>query len=241
MGWTQRDLDAVLDAERERAVVRCRLLRPLAGGQPAGEKALRAFAEHHLGLAPGTAEFDAALARIQSEEIGERETTPEDGEVKEESVYAVNVIRRGEKGPYILEHMVKALLKQAASRMGIFKAKPGAKGDVAEMGTVEAAGESLQDLVRPWEIYLRRNGRPVGTSYALISGSVRTPQGKKSIQHHTETAEEGGEFTFAFSWPARKFSKDDLKRTLAAATKIGIGSCLSLGYGRFELVSAEVD
>lgn len=235
--WTEKEIAELADGSRSVARMTLRFLRPLAGGQPAGDKALEAFAEHHLKLVPGTQEFKDAIARIKTEEIGERDATPEVGEVQEKHVYAVNVIRRSDKGPYVLEHQVKALLKQAASRIGLFKARIGTKGDMAEMGTVAAIGESLRNPARPWEVYLRNGSGPATTSYDKIAGSVNTPRGKKSIQHHTEIAAEGSRISFEFRWPVGKLKAENLKEILAAAKIIGLGSCLSLGYGRFEVES----
>ena len=237
----QQELDAMLAEHRQSMTIKARFLRPLAGGQPASDDGLRAFIKHHLGIAPDAPEFEAAFQRIRKEEIGERSTTPETGEVQTEEVYAVNVIRKSEHGSFLLEHQLKALIKQAASRLGLFqvKGKVGAKGDIAELGTITATGESLQNQDRPWEIYLRKNGAAAATHFVPISGSVGTPQGKKSIQHHTEVAEEGAEFSFQIAWPKKRLTMDDMKLILAAATQIGVGSCLSLGYGRFEVVDLQ--
>jgi hypothetical protein len=239
--YTQRDLNSLIEEIRTTATIRARFIRPLAGGQPAGEKGIQSFVQHHLGLDPESEEFAKAVERISKEEVGERETTPEGGEVETSEVYQVNVIRRSEYGPFVLEHLIKALLKQAASRLGIFTAKKGAKGDMAEMGTVEAFGDSLADPNRPWEIHLIKDGAAAKTEYAVISGSVNTPKGKKSIQHNTETCEEGAEITFRISWPPNKLKADDMAKVIGAATVIGLGSCLSLGYGRFEVVKMTVE
>ena len=240
--YTGAELSEMLEAIRTTAVAHCRLLRPLAGGQPADDAGLRGFVEHHLGIPPETLEFTAALERIKREEIGERDTTPETGELETLEVYQVNVVRRSAKGPYILEHMVKAMLKQSASRLGLFMAqkKRGSKGDLAEFGTVTASGESLQDSARPWEIYPRIDGGPASTSYVKISGSVNTPQGKKSIQHHTEVIAEGSEFWFELRWPATRLNPDDIARIIAGGAIIGLGSCLSLGYGAFRVETLEI-
>lgn len=242
MGYTQRDLDKLLEKRRARAVVRCRTLRSIAGGQPASDKGLKAFVEHHLGLEPGSKEFEEAAQRIKHEEIGEKETTPEGGELETQEVYQVNCLRSSERGSFVLEHQIKALIKQACSRLDLFVKKRGSKGDVAELGTVRAHGVSLQDPDRPWEIYLRdKNGEPAGTAWAAICGSVSTPKGKKSIMHHTEISEESAEFEFEFLWKSSKLGKNDFLMVMAAATQIGLGSCQSLGYGKFEVVEMEVE
>lgn len=236
----QKDLDAMLEKRRSAIRVSCRMLRPLAGGQPAGEAGLRAFVQHQMGLEPDTEDFEAAVKRIGDEEIGEKDTTPESGEVSTKKVYSVNVIRSSEKGCFIAQHQIKAMLKQAASRMGLFVSRRGSKGDVAELGTVEAFGPSRLMPLRPWEVYLvNESFEPIATQWHEINGSVSTAQGKKSIQTQTEVAPEGSRFEFVIRWPANKLKSDDMFLVLAAATKIGIGSVLSLDYGRFEVLEAE--
>lgn len=242
MTYTQRDLDAILEEEGKIASVRVRLRFPrnFAGGQPAGEKELKAFIQHHLGISPDAPEFMETYARIRREEMGE-ETTPEGGEVQTEQVYGVNIIRKSDKGPFILEHQIKAWLKTAASRMGIFKTKIGSKGDLAEMGMVTACGDSLQSALRSWEIYLRKDGGPVGTSFVNVSGRVNTPSGAKSIQHHSEVTDEGAVIEFRVSWTKIKFSMEDMLKTLAAASRDRLGSMRSIGYGDIEIISVEAE
>lgn len=232
------DLDKLLKKHRTWAIVKAHFVRETAGGQPAGRKQIEAFVEHHLKFKPGTQEFIDIVNRIEKEEIGERDTAPPDGELETTKVYGVNVIRKSDKdfGPYILEHMIKACLKVAASRLEIFTKKRGSKGDLVEMGEIMAHGDSMRDPERPWQIYLTNgNGDPVGTEFKVISGSVSTPTGKKSIKHHTEFAPEGSKFEFKIYWPPKKIKHKDMLLMLAAARKIGLGSCASLGYGRFEI------
>jgi len=240
--FTREDLNKRADKFRAKVVVRCRFTRPHAGGQPATEKSLQAFVKHHLKLDPDGQEGADAIARIMNEEIGEREDTPDGGELKEEKVYGVNVIRRNDNGPFILEHMVKACVKVAASRLGYFVKKRGSKGDLSEMTLVRAHGASLKDPERPWEIHLTdAEGNPVGTHYELISGSINSAQGKKSIQHHTECSDEDCYFEFEYRWPATKIKKNEMLDIMAAIGNIGIGSTRSLNFSKFEVIEGEID
>lgn len=239
--FSKGDLDKLLAEVRSRAVVKCVFKKPLAGGVPADDKGLEAFAEHHLKLTPGTDEFKGAIKRIKDEEIGERDTTPETGELSTEDVYQVNVLRKSEEGVFLLDHMVKASLKEAATRLGIFQKKRGSKGDLAEMGTILAHGVSLRNEKRPWEIYLTGpQGGNNGTSFKSIQGTVGTPKGKKSISHHTEIAPEGCEFEYELRWLAGKLSAGDIPLLARAAAEIGVGSCRSLGYGRYDIIELEI-
>lgn len=236
--YTQRDLDTILSEKRQVARVRLRFTRPYAGGVPAGDDALKAFVVHHLGLAEGTPEYAEAIARMRSEEIP---TTPLGGEVETAEAYALNVIRTGAAGPYVAAHQVKALFKQAASRAGYFKKKVGSKGDVSELGDALATGASFKNPAHPWEIYLvDGQGRAARVEIVKLCGSVGTPQGKKSIMHHTETAVEGSEIHFDFHWLKGKLTTEDFVTSMALASRIGLGSCQSFGYGRFDVVELEV-
>src|SRR5262249_43016011 len=87
----------------------CVVATELVGGVPADEKVIRMFAEHHLGI-KDEVERDAAVKRILKEEVGERDITPELGEIKEKQVYGVNVVRRTEIGPFLGDWMIKACI-----------------------------------------------------------------------------------------------------------------------------------
>src|SRR6185312_16355443 len=141
----------------------CVFSTELVGGQPADEAAIRAFALHHLGITDEK-EREAAVRRILKEEVGEKDVRPPEGELDEKQVYGVRVVRRTNEGPYLGNWMVKACIKQAASRLNIFKDVRGTKGNFAESGRVSAVGISLGD--DPNKIYLRSpSGKSVQTYY----------------------------------------------------------------------------
>lgn len=234
--FVQSELDELLEERRDRCVVRARFLRPHAGGVPASEDGIRAFVRYHLKLQPGTQEFERTVQRITHEELGAHDTAQLEDELDTENVYQVNVIRRSDHGPFLLEHMIKAVFKVAASRLGVFSKQRGSKGDVVELGTVLAHGDSLQNPARPWEIYLRKNGTSASTHFIKLQGCVNTPSGRKSIQHHTEVCDEGTEFEFELRWLNNKLKRENIPTVIAAMTTVGIGSCLSLGFGRFEVL-----
>jgi hypothetical protein len=154
----------------------------------------------------------------------------------------------------VLEHQLKALLKQAASRLGLFKmkGKVGSKGDLAEMGTILAHGPSLKDPDKPWRIFLREGCdekaekdhpdlKKALTRFEVIKGCVGTPSGKRSICHHTEIAPEGTVLEFEIRWPPKKLNTKDMAMVVAGTLSIGLGSCLSMGFGKFEVVTLEID
>jgi len=233
----------------------CELIREMVGGQPGGEEGIRHFVEHHLKLAG--LEAEAAVKRIMSEEIGERDVTPELGEVKEQRVYSVNVIRRDEHGPWIGDWMAKACLKAAASLLGIFKAKLGTKSAVAEMGRIDAVGFSR--LGSPHRIYVRvfdvpepvlENAwaplchlAPAPTYFREFPGHVRTPQGMRSILTQAECIGPGARFKFQLRLPisGKSFTDEEILRIFAAAGNIGLGSTKSFELGKFSVQRLEID
>ncbi len=218
------------------------MLQPLAGGMPADDKGLANFVSHVMGLEAGTKESDEAISRIKKDEIGQEDTTPDGGEVKTEKVYAVNIIRRSEHGPFILEHMVKAMLKQAASRATSKNAEPGVKNELSEGSVIVAHGDSLQDPARPWEIYLRQNGGPTETEFLKVQGAVGDPKGgKRSISSDVEVAVEGSEFEFEIRYQGRKLKPDYLRNVVWAASQMSVGSCKAKEFGKFEVVKMEAD
>lgn len=228
----QEKLNALLESHRTAIRVKCRMQLPLAGGLPATENGLRYFVKSHMGIPEDSDEFESVLEKVQ-EEIGARDTTSEEGELSTEHIYSLNVIRRSQHGPYVMEHMLKALLKQAASRIGVFQKNRGSKGDLAEMGSVLAIEDSLQNPDRPWEVYLRNGVGAAKTHFDIVQGCPSGPKGKKSIQTHTEVTDEGTRFAFELRFGKGKITKDLAMHIIAASTQIGLGSCLSLPYGKF--------
>lgn len=249
--YTQADLDKLLDKRLDQIAVEIELTRECVGGQPATDDGIKAFIKNHLLIDPETsaAEFEEAFARIKKDELmsrsdGEAQEMVKvaEGEVKEEKVYAINVVRRSERGAYLMEHMVKACLKNAATRINFFMQNRGAKGDLAEMGVVVATNNSLKSPSRPWEIYAcDAAGKPVQTVWRVFRGSVVTPQGRKSIVTHCECLPEGTRLSFKFNWVPLKLKSSHLPELFAAASRIGLGSAKSFGLGRFSVLSLEIE
>ena len=239
--YTKHDLNAVYNHYCGSAIAVCRLTRELVGGQPATDDGIRAFAKHHLKLAED--QIEAAVARIKREEISERNTTPEAGEIKEKESYGLNTLRHSAFGPWLGDWQIKAALKQAASRVGLFAAKRGTKGDVAELGMVTAHGISLHGpefqvhLIEPAE---NGNG-PAQTEYQKFMGRVNTPSGAKSIVNDAETCVIGSRFSFRFQWFDAKLTEKDMLSIFAAMPVVGLGSAKSLERGKYDIESLEID
>ena len=221
----------------------CEFTTPTVGGQPAGDKALAAFVQHYLckGKELSDEEIEQEVARIKNEEIGERDTTGELDEINERKSYGLNVIRRDTKGPYLGTWMIKACLKNAASRIGLFVKKRGSKGDFAEMGKVTAIGLSKQGTDRRKIHLFSPDGKPAVTYYEEFTGSVSTPNGRTSIKHHSELAPKGTRFSFKFQVPEwGKIDPKDLKYVFASIMEIGIGSVKAKDHGKFQITKMTI-
>jgi hypothetical protein len=230
--------------EGKTAVIRCEceLATEIVGGVPASADGLRAFAKHHLGIV-SEKELDEAVERMQKEEIGERDVTPELGELSEKMKYGINVIRRDENGPWIGDWMVKAHYKQAASRLKIFVEYRGSKGDFAEAGRVKAVGISLVDQNHPERIYLRdESGKRLAKTYFReFRGRVQTPQGPMSIIQNSECCAPGTRFAFEYRVLPGALKISDLKDVVAMGMTVGLGSAKALECGKYRVLKCDIE
>jgi hypothetical protein len=232
-----QDLRSLYDDMTSSVRCECTISTKLVGGLPADRKALLAFAEHHLKIVDPQ-ERENAVARMLKEEIGERNVTPETGEVNEKQVYGVNIVRHDEQGrPFLGNWMIKACLKQAASRVGLFTETRGTKGNMSEAGSVNAIGVSAQDPNHPEIIYLAQpdSEEPASTYFEEFMGRVQSPQGPVSIIHHSECVAPGSRFAFEFQFLRGGLDEDAIEKTLAMAMICGLGSIRSLECGKFRI------
>lgn len=223
-----------------KVVAHCQLATELVGGMPADEDGLRAFGRYHLGLDGD--ELEAAVRRISKEEIGERNETPVLGEVEEKRVYGVNVIRRTQFGPYLGNWMIKACIKQAASRIKVFSDIRGTKGNFSEAARVYAVGESLVEPDNPERIYLiGPDCAPAKTEFKEFMGRVNGPKGATSIIHHSECAPPGTLFSFEYRFLSSGVKEQDLADVMSMAMVCGLGSVKALERGKFRILDCEID
>jgi hypothetical protein len=255
--YTMKDLSTVYAAYCGSAIAVCRLTREIVGGQPATDDGIRAFAKHHLHIPDE--EIEEVVARIKGEEIGERDTTPATGELKEKESYGLNVLRHSAFGPWVGDWQIKAALKQAASRVGLFVAKRGTKGDIAEMGKISAHGISLhgpefqihliaaESETAAETDHIEFHGRtpspnkPAETEYQKFLGRVNTPSGAKSIVNDAECCPAGSRFSFCFQWYDAKLTEADIVSVFAALPIIGLGSAKSLERGKFDIETLDIE
>ena len=224
------------------AVVRCdcTMTEELVGGQPADVNGIRAYVQHHLHLEGPEAE--AAVLRIQREELGEKDVAPVEGEIPEKQTYGINALRKSEYGPWLGNWMVKACFKGAASRCDIFRQLRGSKNDFAEAGRVRAYGASLVEQDHPQRIYFVSAD---GTAQPKIiwqtyRGRVGTPQGMKSIIHQSECIAPGARFSWEMRFISARVNEKDVADALAMMMNVGIGSARSLERGKFRIDQAEI-
>ena len=232
---TAADLEEAYVSLTIRAIAECTFVTDMVGGVPATEEGVRAFVAYQMKLEGDEAE--KAAKRIMAEEIGENTPNLGEGEeLEEREVYGINVIRHDEFAPWLGNWQVKACLKAAASRVGLFVKKRGSKGDMAEMGRVEAHGLSLLGD-HPERIHI------IGpaTRFEKFMGRVNTPQGSKSIVHWSEVMPAGSEFAFELRVGSLQIKGDDLTKTFAVAQNIGLGSCKAMERGKFRVDRLEIE
>lgn len=241
--FNAQQLNAIYEEATTRFVVEGVFTRETVGGQPGGDDGLKAYIRHHLKITDED-KAEEAFNRIKGTELASGETiTPPLGEVEEVKMYSLNNIRSDEFGSWIGDWMVKACFKAAASRNGLFVSTRGLKGDVAEMGRVQATGASLRNPAKPHQIYLTdAEGNPVKTFFQEFKGKVSTPQGSQSIVTTAECAPAGSCFSFEFRFKTNtKFKPEDVALVVASMQVIGLGSAKSLERGKFTVNRLSVD
>lgn len=239
MTWTEKDLNKMYEDMTAEMTGQLRLTRPMVGGIAADKEGVAAFVRNQMKITDPK-RVAAEVERILTHEIGERDDTPEGGDVEEKKVYQVSVIRQNEHGPWAGDWMLKALFKQAGTQCNTFVKKKYSKGNLAEAGLLSAFGPSLKR--NRWELYgVDDDGKPVQTFFEEFKGSVGTPRGRRSIVSHRECFPIGTNFHFRFRWVDRSLKANDLAELIAMARVVGFGSCKPYERGKFEIVSLTCD
>lgn len=235
-----RDLESRYEQYTAAVRAECVFGTECVGGQPADEEGIRQFVIHHLNI-EDPVEQEKAVKRICHEEL--EDVTPVEGEIQEKKVYGVRAVRRTALGPYLGPWMIKACLKVAASRLGIFVELKGTKGNLAEAGRVRAWKYSLQDPENPDLVYVRNSADdvPCHTYHKEFMGRVQTPTGPVSIIHQSECIAPGSRFAWEFRFIKGKLKEIDLKDMLSLAMIVGLGSARSLERGKFRIENLEIE
>ena len=237
------DLEEIIEEERAHAHVKATFAEPCAAGMPCSRKGVEYYVKAVMGIDPEVEEesFNHNVDRILAE-IGEENLEKAEDELSEGRVYDMRFFRRDEeRGAYLKGHMVQAMIKNAASRMGVFMSKRGSKGDMSEGARVEATGMSLLNEDNPRQVYLVDPlGKPVQTEFKEMKGSVTSPKGRVSICHHSEMAPIGTRLEFIYSWLPNKVKEKDMLRVLAGCFDIGLGSSRGVQCGRLQIDEVEI-
>jgi len=147
---------------------------------------------------------------------------------------AWTTFKRDDKGIYIEERQIKALLREAAFVLRLTQ-KRGLRDTIAHGVFTE-----------PDRIYLTRDGQQITAPDGVIEGPIHvmTAQGPRSSlkrQDYIEKAE--AQFTLMVAGPStgeQTISVRDLAEMWIHAQDIGLGASRSQGYGKFSVHVEEV-
>lgn len=135
-----------------------------------------------------------------------------------------------ENGLYIDTYQLKAMFKQSASMLGIYKKKRGSKQICAE-------GAEVKGLIKEDRVYLGKS-KPDGTDENIVH--AMTPKGQISGIKHVDYVTG---CTIAFEiWvlrtaaqETRHVSEDDVIHILTFAQENGVGADRARGHGKFNV------
>jgi hypothetical protein len=218
----------------------CVFSTEVVAGQPADEPGVRAFVIHHLKI-QDPIEQEKAVQRILTEEVAD--VTPDLGEIPEGKLYGLRAMRKDNGWPYLGDYMVKAAIKQATSRIDIFRQVYQSKGAFAEAGRVRAWKYSLKPE-QPNHIYLCApdSDNKAETYFQQFMGRVQSPAGPVSIIHQSECAGPGTRFAWEFRYmPVNDLTQGAIEDLLAMMMIVGLGSARSMERGKFRIESADIE
>lgn len=237
---TQDEITQGFELYTHRLHFECTLSRELVGGLPATREGIEAFAQYQMEIL-SEEEKNSAVARIMTDELGlkpgeEVNITPPEGELDEKLVGQVNVLRtHPDHGPWVGDWMVKAALKQTASRIGIWVLRRGSKGDMSEGARVFATGNSaLEKDFHPERIYLRNseNDGPAKIFWQTFRGRIQSPNGPTSIVTHAMCVEPGARFEFDYLFLGDKMEDEDIRKIVYFLGNTGLGSSRAMERGK---------
>ncbi len=132
--------------------------------------------------------------------------------------------RRNGEGIYIRDFQVEALLSQCGTTLGITVKTRGSKG-IIQHGL----------HVGPREIHFLDKHEADG--YDDIAGHVMTPQGKRSILKRCDYVRHAElSFELKLLEGQKKLTEKDLLKMLHLGQENGLGSCRSMGGGKFDVI-----
>lgn len=197
--------------------VKIQIRDKILGGIPKNPKVIADWIAGSKGL---TKEEKKEMAKKVAEEV--------DADTQAEKMW--NTFKRDDKGIYIEERQVKAMLKECATTLRMTK-KVGFRDGIAH-GT----------FIKPERIYLHHDGiegrkhNPDGFLESTIH--VMTRQGPRDALKRNDYLEKA--FLKFQIWCASPIiTKDEIERLLHLGQEDGLGASRSQGFGKFDLIEFE--
>jgi hypothetical protein len=188
------------------------------GGMPQSEDLLRAWIE--------------AKGPIPEETLEEKIEALAPAEVDEKVELSSTGFRSDKDGIFIRDFMVKQMLKESATAVGMLKTKVGTKTNL----TIGLVVNPERIRLTPLQV---NDGKPDG--YEEFQGRVRTPMGPRSILSRKAYFEPGLQIGFSIKMLlGGKLTVKDVRALLDHAGEfVGIGSARSREAGKFKVVRFE--
>lgn len=207
--------------------VSIRIREQICGGKPQNDELLADHIRRKTGYNDELTKKQVEDAKIMGEE-GLRELTDEKLEKARTGFLADG------KGLYIDTYQLKAMIKQSAQMLGIYKKKRGTKNMCAE-------GCEVKGLEHESRVHLGVK-EPTGTDENVVH--AMTPQGPISGIKHVDYVRQptlGFEIWVLKTAPAetRHLSEDDLVEILTFSQENGVGADRARGMGKFDVVGFE--
>lgn len=198
----------------------------ICGGKPQNDELLRAHIERKTGYSDEVTKKQIAEAKLDDE--GLKELTEEKLEKARTGFLADG------RGLYIDTYQLKAMIKQSAQMLGIYKKKRGTKNMCAEGCEVKGPDHESR-------VYLGVK-KPDGTDENVVH--AMTPQGPISGIKHVDYVRKP-KLSFEI-WvlktppqETRHLSEDDLVEILTFSQENGVGADRARGFGKFNVVEFE--
>lgn len=207
----------------KRIEVEIELTTRMYGGLPQTQEQLRAWIEAKGPIPEETFEDKLAVTPALTEE-----------QITTKIEASSTVFRADEQGLFARDFMVKQMIKECATVLGLTVKKIGSK-NILTIGMVVEP-----ERIRP---YIQRSEEfakimvDVQDGWEEFQGRVSGPQGKRNILSRKAYLEPGTKFAFTIEFlVTEKVTVDDLKILLTHAGKfVGFGSARSREAGKFKI------
>lgn len=185
-------------------------------------------------------EDDETYNHVAQDALPER--NEEKDEAQEKKDISTTGFRIDDRGLYLADFQLKAMMKQGGSMLNLTTSKRGTKSTLGEGMFVKGllSGELTDNKIYFQPIRQKPDG------YEDFAGNVNTRQGNRSILRRCDYVEKP---TIQFQiWvlenriakTGKALTVSDLRSILELGQELGIGSCRSLEKGKFNLVQFEI-